>query len=441
MKMNRLKAFALAAMMLLSVAMLCACGGDGGLTSNTATNSKTANYKVTVIDADGQPATGVVVKFLKDGKQEAMQTLDQTGVAAKELNRGDYTVELMFLNSDVAYYYDTSDLKLTANKTELTIRLAHGLGTDMEIIFAEGEDKDAYYVQEGSTFVKLEAGKRTYYLFKPEKSGVYRFSTTDSQQFVGYYGAPHFVQDMDVGDQREGNAVLVEVSSEMIGSGNTGTTVLVIGVENKDTAEVETMLQVERLGEYVGQQIPSQDYVTTGSLAPWQLSDHPGAVVTKFDLTAQAGTYTLVKDSNGFYHLGTADGPLVVMCLGRNAEEYMTFLETYDTILQFTGVNRFFTDENGQYTAKVDYSACLTDYLGVLDAVTNQRDGGCVDKASGLYPLTDDLMHILQNHGEYMGWWNPASENYLFKDGAGNQIPDINPEYAWLFMCCYLAEN
>lgn len=61
----------------------------------------------------------------------------------------------------------------------------------------------------------------------------------------------------------------------------------------------------------------------------------------------------------------------------------------------------------------------------------------CVDQETGLYPLTDDLMYIIQKSGEHNGWWNKDS-NYIFLDDAGNALPDINGEYAWLFMCCYI---
>ena len=438
--MKRMKALTLAFVMLLTL-LLCACGGNTVPTVQSTPGSKTAHYKVTVIGVDGQPATGVVVKFMAGGEQVAMQTLDMTGVATKELNRGNYTVELMFLDTKKSYYYDTTDLTLTANKTELTIRLAHGLGEEKETIVVGEVDHEAYYVQPGRTYVTLTAGVKTYFLFKPTEPGVYRVSTADNQYFVGYYGMPHFVQSDDVSERRDGNAVIFHVSPDMIGNEETGTTILVIGVENTGSSDVQTMLQLERTGAYVNQEIPIQVYETTAALNPWKLSDHPGTVVTQFDLTAETGAYTFVKDADGFYHLGTVDGPLVVVFLGRNAEQYLSFLQSYDTILQNTGVSRFEKDENGQYTLKIDFAPCLTDYLGVLDDVTSQREGGCVDKESGLYPMTDDLMHIIQLHGDYAGWFDATSNTYLFKDGEGNLIPNINADIAWLFMCGYLAKN
>ena len=50
-------------------------------------------YRVTVQDALGAPYTsGVVVRFLQDGQQKAMQVVSESGVAEKALPPGTYTV-------------------------------------------------------------------------------------------------------------------------------------------------------------------------------------------------------------------------------------------------------------------------------------------------------------------------------------------------------------
>ena len=48
----------------------------------------------------------------------------------------------------------------------------------------------------------------------------------------------------------------------------------------------------------------------------------------------------------------------------------------------------------------------------------------------GYYPLTKDMMRVLQNG--FSQWWDATSPNYLEGFAAANK------EYAWLFACCYV---
>lgn len=443
--MKRMKALALAVMLLGSLVLMCACTQNpGGSSTPAASNlpSGKITYKVTVIGVDGKPATsGMVVSFLRNGEQVALQTLDATGVAAKELEKGDYTVQLQFNSSDEKYYYDTSDLTLSATKTELTIELAYALGEQYEMlgVGAEGEFP-AYYVNSGRTRVTLKAGQRTYFLFQPSEAGYYKLSTADDAYFTGYYGSPYFVQSDNAVDTVEGNASFVPVSADQISTGIYGTTVLVIGVDNPGSADVETLLYVERTGDYVISEVPTENYQGTHSMAPWTKPEN--VTINKFDLTAAAGTYELFVDEQGFYHLDSPTGPLVVVCLGENSESLMSYASPYDIMLQNTGVMKYIRDEQGNLVKREDYKNCLEAYIGVRDESEGVvYTGGCIDRESGLYPLTDDLMYIIQNHGEYSGWWENGSDNYLFNDMDGNPLPNITAENAWLFMCCYLTEN
>lgn len=431
---KRIKALMLASLMLLAMVGLCACG-DGSNATTTTQLSKTALYQVTVLGVDGKAASdGVIVRFLKEGEEVALQKTDASGIAAKELERGNYTVELMFIDEKSSYYYDTTAMTLSEIKTELTVELANKAVKYDSTLYAGGQEHEAYVVSAGLTHVTLSANSRSYFLFTPTEAGNYRLSTVGDGYAVGYFGSPFFVQEVNAGTV-DGNATMVVVSPGMIGTSNTGTTVFVIGVDNPGDA-VEVMLKVERVSAYVETAIPSQDYVTTGSLAPWTLPE--GAVTAPFDLTAATDTYKLVLDeTTGFYHLGSVDGPLVLVCLGSNANDLMQYMVSYDTVLQTVGVNKYFTDADGNYTHKENYVPCLLDYIGVMDQVTGQYTGGCVDRASGLYPLTDDLMYIIQQHGDYSGWWDITGDNYLFKNDTGAYDLTINPEIAWLFMCVY----
>ena len=143
----------------------------------------------------------------------------------------------------------------------------------------------------------------------------------------------------------------------------------------------------------------------------------------EFDLTAKTDAYTLVlNEDDGFYHLGDKNGPLVLMRLAEDCD----YIACFETILDRSGVSRYFYDENGNFTEKVSYSECLLEYIEYVDAV------------EGVYPLTEDLKHIVTQRGEYVGWWNTESNGYLFKDANGYNDLTINTELAWLLMCCYM---
>ncbi len=440
MKINqKIKAISLA-VMLLPCLLLSACQ-FAQIPTATEGAPQTAVYRVKVLGVDGEPATeGVIVRFLKDG-QEHLQKTDAAGVAMREMDRGDYTVEIMFLDQSVSYYYDTADMTLSAVKTELTVELAYKAEHPSQLFYGSEADSsyEVYQVRAGRTYVPLGAESRSYFLFAPTEAGVYRLSVVGKTYAVGCYGTPFFIQQNNTG-VADGNTTLITVSPDMIGTSNTGTAVFVIGVDNPENTEVNALLQVERVSAYVDTSIPSQVYETTGALTAWTLPEN--AVLYSFDLTAPTGAYRLVLDeTTGFYHLGSAEGPLVLVCLGEASNHRLRYAASYDTVLQTVNVNKYFIDHNGNYTHKEDYSPCLQDYIGDRDMITGQYVGGCVDRASGLYPLTADLMYIIQQSGDYTGWWDIRHDGYLFKDAAGENDPTINPEIAWLFMCVYMQVN
>ena len=142
------------------------------------------------------------------------------------------------------------------------------------------------------------------------------------------------------------------------------------------------------------------------------------------DITA--ASYTLVlNETDGFYHLNTADGPLVLVNLGDVSKRQ--YLDSFETIIGKSKVCKYFYDENGEFVKKETYNECLQKYIDVMD------------KSKGVYPLTEDLKYIIQQRGDYYGWFNPELTQYLFKDENGNLVPGVNPEISWLFMCSYIA--
>jgi len=418
--MKNIRALLLAALMLCSVLMFAACGEQG---STEPQQTQPAGYQVKVVDALGAPYTGdMIVRFLQNGQQAAMQKMGEDGVATKELPDGEYTVELQFMDEGKSYYYDKTDLTVNADKKELTIVLSYAVDGEGRTLNAQGKEITAYAVGVGCTYLELTAGERNYFLFTPEEAGKYQFSLVDSDAPIGYYGAPHFVQETSAAEVVD-NMFTQNIKAGMISTSNTGTTVLVVGIDAPAEGG-SVILAIERLGD------PDRDitdepwhiYQTTGDPTPWTLP--AGASLGEFDLTADS--YNLVRsETDGFYHLNSADGPLVLVRLGEKSGG-SKYLDSYQTILDHTGVNKYFFDENGEFVKKESYSECLLKYIE------------CMDKDSGLYPLTEDLKYIIQQSGDHNGWFREDSSIYLFKDGNGANLPGINSEISWLFMCCYI---
>lgn len=396
----------LAAVTVLALSLLAGCGTAPG-------------YQVKVVDALGNPYTeGVVVQFMQNGAPVGMQVVGADGIAAKDLEDGDYTVELSFTDEKAEYYYDKTDLTLSADKKELTIQLAKVMGENSPLTINDNQ-KDAYMVGVGCTYVTLEKGARNYFLFRPTMAGKYQFSLPGSDAVLGYYGAPHFVQEHHAAEEHVDGKFAINIKADMIGTGDTGTAVMVLGI---DAGENESAtLAITRIGEpdWDVSDEPWTTYQKTVELSQYTLP--AGATLKEFDLKADG--YTLVKDDNGWYHLDSATGPLVVMRLGVKSP----YLDDFKTIVEKSRVGKYFYDEDGKFIRKESYNECLLEYIAVMD------------EKAGVYPLTDDLKYIIQQRGDHYGWFDAEGTQYLFRDQNGEYLKGINPEISWLFPCCYIG--
>lgn len=413
--MKTMKKCALAVLVLLLMSMaLTGCGGSGEEQA-AANTTGDVEYRVILKDDLGNIYNdGIIVKFSQNGEEIAMQVVGEDGVAVKTLPAGEYTVELVYTDSEAAYHYDASALTLTAEAPELEIRMAQTVVGEPQTLYVGSGEYQAYVVPVGSTSVSLNVGDRTYFLFVPEQAGTYEFGVADDAAAVGYYGAPHFVQSESAVEVVD-NKVQVSVSAGSLGSS------YVIGL---DSSEADScILTVSRIGDAAKTLAdePWQVYQKTVELSPYTLP--AGAKVQDFDITAATDAYNLVLNENdGFYHLDSADGPLVLVRLAGEVE----YLDSYKTILEHTGVVKYFYDENGEFLKKEQYTDCLLEYIPNAD------------EEAGVYPLTEDLKYIIQQSGDHSGWWDIDGHGYIFVDEGGNIVPNINPEIAWLFMCCYL---
>ena len=405
--MNRFRVLALLLVLALTVSVFAACGGE--------TVSANADYTVKLVDAIGNPYTsGIVVKFMQDGNQAAMQVVGANGEATKNLPRGNYTVELQFTDDTVQYVYDTAALTLTAEATSLEIVMSKALSDQTQ----ELSTGTAHYVSAGCTGITLDPQNRSYYIFVPQEVGKYEVSLVGSDAPIGYYGGSiHYVWD------HSAEEVIDNKFSIDIKQGNLGGTIMIIGV---DAGEGNAILSVQNIGQpdWSVEDEPWTVYAPTQTPQPYVLP--AGTKLEKFDVTASTDTYALVLDENGFYHLGSADGALVYVQLGNTSEE-TEYLPPFETILEKQGIRRYFFDDNGEFLKKEEYSECVLKYIEN------------VDEATGVYPLTEDLKYIIQQQGAQAGWFVEDGAGYLFVDENGNNVIGINNEISWLFMCRYAA--
>ena len=403
----------LIALALMFLLVLTGCGGSEETPAVKADGN--VDYQVTLTDALGNVYhDGIIVKFLQDGQEIAMQVVGENGTAVKSLPAGEYTVELVYTSNEAAYSYDNGNVTLTAEDPALTIMMTRSATPETVSLFVDSKEHEAYVVGLGCTAVSLKEG-RTYFLFAPDQAGNYEFGVEGNVAAVGYYGAPHFVQSTSALEVVD-NKVQVSVSTGSLGS------TLVIGLDYQ--GEANCVLTIERIGDAVKTiaDEPWHTYMKTVELSPYTLP--AGAALKEFDLTAASDAYKMVlNETDGFYHLESADGPLVLVRLAGELE----YMATYKTVLDRTGVVKYFFDEQGEFLRKESYSECLLEYIPNAD------------EDDGVYPLTEDLKYIIQQSGDHSGWWEFDGPGYIFMDEGGNKVADINPEIAWLFMCCYIG--
>lgn len=393
---------------------LCSCGnsGAGDIDSGVAT------YQVKVLDTQGKPlTTGVIVKFLQNGKQMAMQPVNSEGIAAKELTKGDYTVELTFTNDEMSGHYDTDAAVLSADKTSLELCLINSLGTVSYDLVVDGETYTAFVVNAGGTYLPVKASVRNYFMFEPTAAGNYQFSVDNNDVKVGYYGSPYFVQALSAVDVID-NTVSISVSESSLGGS------YVIGLDGTD-ADVETVLNITRTGDATVTiaDLPWTEYKTTHTPAPYTLTLAAGQSLKYVDIKGKTEDNQIVfNEADGFYHFGTANGPVVLIHLGKKAP-YMSL----QTIIEGDGpaggapIREYFFDGKGtapeNLVKKEDYTNILRTYFENMD------------QEKGVYPLNDDLIYIIKNGCH--GWWE--------KDDPDFQFTDCNPEIGWMFALCYVG--
>lgn len=362
-------------------------------------------YTVKVIDYSGQAQSSVKVQFLDGNVPVAVQTTDSSGSVSAELPIRDYAVSLAFSGTEM--YYEESGAVLSASRPSLVLRVT--------AVVAKSPTMDwfgtVYQVALGGTYVRMQPNVVTYFAFTPEQEGLYRVTATNPKAQLEYYGSINFPNKQTVPGA-------TSTSFELnVKEGNLGGT-YAIGI----TGVNKCILVIERIGPAVldDTDVPWEVYQGNRPTKPYTLGSKKN--FTEIDLTKNTSEVQIVLGDDGYYHLNSATGKLLYVNLGPNAQPV-----SFYNMLGFSGYGgtrfgRQFHDADGNLVKKEDYTECMVAYVENRDPVNH------------VYPLTEDLVYMLKNGGEAMGWWDVNSESFLFADEGA----DFNPELGWMFAVCYL---
>lgn len=423
----KMKLFRKSVFLLLAALMLCLPAVSVGCDKEEAPTE--CEYTVRVKSYTGEPVSnGAVVMFYEGEKQLAMQACGADGVATKKLSAGEYNVKVSFTGGDDAFYYDAGKLTVNKESTEAEVvvyprvtgettvlSVPHSTVDETGITVSEMEQRDVYWLNEGCTYVELAQDEMAYFLFMPKRAGIYGLSVVQGENCsFSYYGMPHFIHESPVYQSTDG-VTKVTVEEGGVKDDPENTTIWVLGAKAQTAGGY--IVKIERLGDPAWK--VSQEewivYETTATLS--QCTVPEGTKLNDFDLTK---AYELVyNESDGCYHLDSADGATVYVYLMVDNE----YVDCFKTILDNSTVRAYFYDDNGNFIKKEAYGPCLKEYFAY------------VDEANGVYPLTKDLEYIIKTYGGKQGWWDAESVGFRI------EVPGLNAESAWLFMCCYATEE
>ena len=368
------------------------------------------SYSVTVVDYDGNPQSGVRVQIQKNGATQVALVTDANGYVQTEMAPGNYTVSL----SGTSLYYEDKLAVLSASSPDLTIKLASAIKSKPE----EYWFGTVRYLEEGAQYATLQKNVVNYFAFEATRAGVFRFCVTDVTAKLSYQGGSLFwVQDMTNTTDYNPRTNSFTLNWK---EGNVGGTI-VIGITGAD----DCIIEVTRISDpkLDATDLPVETYTAKKAPSAFKIAAAQGKKLTYVDLSGKASDYKIVLGSDGYYHLNSKTGPLLYMNIGPNAPFHSLYYMAGagGNGVAGTGIKATIYDENGVAEKRIDFSDCMIKY------------GECADPTYGVYPLTEDLVYIVQTAGEYYGWWDSSSANFWL-----SSVTNLNPELGWMFAVCYV---
>lgn len=370
------------------------------------------DYSVTVVDYSGNPQSGVRVQIQKNGMTQKALVTDDTGRVQVQLEAGDYTVVL----SGTSLYYEPKLAVLSEAKPDLTLKLAPAISGEPEEYWFGA----IRYLQVGGNYATIQPNTVNYFVFEPTEAGLYKFSCPDPAAVLSYQGGSlYYVADMTSSTDYNPrtNSFTRNWKESNIGG------IVMIGV----TGAEDCIIEVTRIGDPILDETDLTVEVyqpkTKPTAAAGKIPAAQGRKLVYVDQSGKTSDYRIVLGSDGYYHLNSATGPKLYMNIGPNAPFHSLYhmAGAGGNGVAGTGIKATIYDDNGVAVKRVDFSECMLAY------------GECADPTYGVYPLTEDLVYIVQTAGEYYGWWDSGSSNFWLET-----VQNLNPELGWMFAVCYV---
>lgn len=421
--------------LLTATAWLTACdttdqpGGDTTAPDTQAATDPAVNeiaHTVTVQNLDGTPAQNIVIRVKQGSEEKGMKLTNPQGAATFKLVPGDYTVSLESQTGTV-FYYDTSAAIFTKEKTAVDLRICPMATETVEMMAPprlpagstespEYQKTDALLVRTGTCYVSLSATDYTYMLFEPTRGGMYTIQCTPGVEFT-YHGMAASMMSQAMLTPDENGLITLKIEDGSVGGGSVTQQVFRL-YPAEGQSLTGTTVTITRTGD-----IPK----TPEELADWTIIEADQAFLKSYegdttgtltDLDVTKPGLTVVLGTDGYYHYGTADGPVVFL---RIASENK-YTQSFTKMLETDRIRAYFYDENGTFLRKEGYSQLIESYAEFAND-------------DGVVPLNQQLADVMKKAGSAtgMGWYDFASGRDIFGDLV------IPPETAWLFACAYYA--
>lgn len=393
-------------------------GDTPGDNNTSGDGSAVTEYTIAVKKYDGVPATDTVVTIMKDGEKVKMNFVNSQGIAKFSLESGTYTFTVESANSDISYFYDETKCTLSKDSpnAEITVYSAAQKTESITFVINDADVSfDTYIAVVGGMRVTLKKDSPCYFIFTPTESGYYKISSSDASASVGYHGAPTYPQINNVADMEGDGAFHLNVKDSNIGTNGTGTSQYIISISTESETEISCILKIEREGNYIRDisDEPWQDIIPSKTLSKFD-PDFSLGNLKNLDITDPALT-VVFNPQDGFYHLGSATGPLVLVRIATESDYIASFTEMCET----DRLGAYIYDENGNFVKKESFNELIAKYAEICD------------EKSGVCPLDKDLEYMIKTVGSFKGWWNYEKGTHIFGDLI---VPEKN---AWLFACCY----